>query len=72
MDAAVKRWFSLPDEERLRENTHYKGRYEAAAEWLGQTVPPWDDLTHEQRDKVRQECIRYDREVQAFGDSLAK
>ena len=72
MSDEVKRWIDLPDEQRLLENSYYKNHYEGAAEWLGRTVPPWEDLTHEQRDAVRRECIRYGREMQEFGESLTR
>lgn len=71
MEEAVKRWLSLPDEQRLLKNTHYKASYEAAYRFCDRPIPkPWEDLTHEERDKVRQECIRYQREMQEFGESL--
>lgn len=72
MSGDIRRWLSLSDEEQLLENGFYKREYESAAEWLGQTVPPWESLTHEQRDAVRQESIRYQREMHEFGKRLTQ
>lgn len=63
----VLRWLALSDEDRLRESIPYKREYEGAYAYFDKPVPvAWEDLTHEQRDKVRQQCIKRSHELDGF------
>jgi hypothetical protein len=65
--APIREWLNLPDEEQLKQNSAYKAQYDWAVRYHDvQNVPAWEDLTHQQRDNVRQECIRYARELDDF------
>lgn len=56
--------------EALKANTYYKRRYEDALHVADVAGPTWENLTDEQREKVRRECDRYQRELNAFGLEL--
>lgn len=57
--------------EKLKANTHYRREYESALEMAGVAdAPSWEDLTDEQRENIRLECIRYQQELNAFGNTL--
>jgi hypothetical protein len=49
---------------------HHERRYLDVLESVGRSGPTWADLTEEQRENIRQENRRYDREMQEFGESL--
>lgn len=50
-----------------------KRRYEHAHETMGiEITTPWEDLTPEQKQKVYDEMDRYNREMQALGDAIAR
>lgn len=67
----VEEWLKLPPEEKLKTSTAYKRRYDEAQEFMGRTEwTPWEDLTHEQREAVRQDCIRYQHEMDDLGDAI--
>lgn len=71
MNDDVKRWLSLPDEQQLLENSYYRREYEGAYAFFDKPVPtPWEVLAHEQRDKVRQQCIKHQQEMNAFGEKI--
>jgi predicted Fe-S protein YdhL (DUF1289 family) len=71
MKDEVERWSKLTDEERLLENSYYKREYEGAYEFFDKPVPrPWEELTHEERDKVRQQCIAYQRRMDVLGNAI--
>lgn len=64
-------WLKLPPEEKLKTNSAYKRQYDEAQEFMGRTEwTPWEDLTHDQREAVRQECVRYSQEMHDFGETL--
>jgi predicted Fe-S protein YdhL (DUF1289 family) len=68
-------WHSMTEDEKLafvRDSVerHHEQRYLAALAFYDRTGPAWEDLTEEQRENVREENRRYDREMQAFGESL--
>lgn len=68
-------WLLMSKEERqafIKESIerHHKQRYMDALEFHGTVGPAWEDLTDEQRENIRQENRRYDREMQEFGESL--
>jgi hypothetical protein len=68
---AVREWLAMSDEDRLKANTYYKGVHDGAYEYFNRPIPTaWEDLTHEERNKVREECIRYQKEVDELGESL--
>jgi hypothetical protein len=69
-DALLASRRAKSEEEKLKENTYYKRSYEAALQLLDCGGPPWEELTHEQRVAVREECIRYAKELDDFGASL--
>lgn len=48
----------------------HRREYESALALSGRQGPAWDDLTEEQRAAIREENRRYQREMQAFGESL--
>jgi predicted Fe-S protein YdhL (DUF1289 family) len=49
---------------------HHEARYLAALAFFVLDGAPWAELTDEQREKIREENRRYDREMQEFGESL--
>ncbi len=68
-------WHSMSDEEKqafIRESAErrHKERYQWALEYFNTTGPAWEDLTEEQRERIRETNRQYDREMQAFGESL--
>ena len=68
-------WNTMSQEERrafIDESLekHHESQYLAALEFSGVKGPAWTELTDEQRERIREENRRYDREMQAFGESL--
>jgi hypothetical protein len=68
-------WHAMSSDEKqafIRDSVerHHEQRYLAALEFYDRTGPAWADLTEEQRERIREENQRYDREMQAFGESL--
>ncbi|MBY3433555.1 hypothetical protein HFN89_05280 [Rhizobium laguerreae] len=49
----------------------HKRDYEAALDWAGEDGPAWEDLTDEQRARIRQANIEHRQAMHAFGKSLA-
>lgn len=72
MEKAVKDWLALGPEDRLKTNSFYKRHYEDALYFAKREGPAWEDLTHEEREKVRDECIRYQQEASDFGKTLGE
>jgi hypothetical protein len=70
-------WQAASDEEKTAfiesavELSH-KRQYEAVFADADIPCPPWESLTEEQREHIRQENTRYAREMQALGDQIYK
>lgn len=59
-----KAWLALGPEDRLLHWITYRRSYEDALAFAGITdAPEWEDLTHTQREAVRQEVMRYTQEL---------
>jgi predicted Fe-S protein YdhL (DUF1289 family) len=68
-------WNAMSPEEKrafIRDSVerHHKEQYLWALECAGVAGPTWEDLTEEQRENIREENRRYQREMQEFGASL--
>ena len=72
-NTALQEWLAMNEHDRLKYGIVYKRHYEDAYAFMGMEVPtPWEDLTHEQRMSLKQEAIRYQQEMNAFGDEIRK
>lgn len=64
--------------EQLKANSYYKGSYDSAiatARNMGHLSPDtvsvaWEDLTDQQRENVRLECVRYQKELDSLGQMI--
>ena len=72
-EITLEQFLAMNEHDKLLYGIVYRRSYEQACEFMGVENPtPWEDLTHEQRMNVREEAIRYQQEMNAFGDEIRK